>query len=514
MAAFFTDELRSLLAAGVPLIHLVTHEEERAERMIEAAAAELALGMVRWDVADGFAVVRSPAEPFAAKDCAAGEDALRHISERMPQKCVAVLRDFHHAWKQKPSIVTRRMRNMVSALRAGSRFIIVISPDAALPVELQADMVRLHVPLPGADELRSVFQHFTGRLERSALPSPEVATKIVGAALGLTEVQARRAFGQAYAANQRFDARAIDIVTWAKREVVRESGALEFLPAAEAQADVGGLENLKGWLRKREKGFSQEARDAGVPFPRGVVLMGIPGTGKSLTARLTSSLWKLPLLRLDMGSLFGSLLGESESQMRKAIALAETVSPCILWIDEMEKGFAGTGVGSINAGAATRVFGTFLTWMQERTTPVFVIATANDVSGLAPELMARFDATFFLNLPTDAELRAIWLIHLERAGITFPERELEINELLEKSRGYVGREIERVVREAQFTAFADSNRVITQADLLSALKDTVPISRSHAEAVKELERWVTEGRAFPASAEASRAVAGGRVIIA
>jgi SpoVK/Ycf46/Vps4 family AAA+-type ATPase len=212
-------------------------------------------------------------------------------------------------------------------------------------------------------------------------------------------------------------------------------------------------------------------------------------------------LWKLPLLRLDVGALFTSLLGASEEAMRKAIMLAETVSPCILWIDEMEKAFAGSGVGSLNAGAATRVFGTFLTWMQEHATPVFVIATANDIEGLPPELMGRFDRTFFLDLPNDHERRQVFLIHLKQAGETFPERTFRLDELVEKSRGMVGREIERSVRDAQFTALADQNRQIEQEDLLTALSEIVPLSKSHGDVIDKIRKWKTEGRAFPASSE-------------
>ena len=288
---------------------------------------------------------------------------------------------------------------------------------------------------------------------------------------------------------------------------------MEFWPADQGESDVGGLDLMKTWLTKREVGFSAKARDQKVPYPDGVALIGIPGTGKSLSAKMLSGLWRWPLLRLDMGALFGSLLGESEQNLRKALMLADTVSPCILWIDEIEKGFAGSGPNSLNAGAATRVFGTFLTWMQEHTTPVFVIATANDIEGLQPELMGRFDRTFFLDLPNDEERRQIFLIHLNRAGETFPERQFRIDELVEKSRGMVGREIERAVREAQFTALADENREIQQVDLLAALTETVPLSKSHADVIEKIRKWKTEGRAFPASSEPVREQASrGRII--
>jgi SpoVK/Ycf46/Vps4 family AAA+-type ATPase len=256
---------------------------------------------------------------------------------------------------------------------------------------------------------------------------------------------------------------------------------------------------MKVWLKKREAAFSAEARRVGLPFPRGVALIGIPGTGKSLSAKMLSGLWKLPLLRLDVASLFGSLLGESEQNMRKAIILAETASPCILWIDELEKAFAGVGAGGLNSGAPTRIFGTFLTWMQEHQSAVFVIATANDVAAIPIEMMSRFDRVFFLDLPNDNERRDIFKIHLKNAGIAFPDRQFNLEELVEKSRGMVGREIERAVREAQFTAFAENNREIEQADLFASLAETVPISKSHQEAIEILRRWKTEGRAFPAS---------------
>jgi len=390
---------------------------------------------------------------------------------------------------------------MAPKLRANSQFVVMITPQLELPVELKDDVVVLYVPLPDSDELERLFDEISSRLDRAKLPRPEVKQKLIDSALGLTTNQARLAFSRVYAQFGRFDEEGIAVLTYAKQQVIRESGALEFWPADQGEADVGGLDLMKSWLRKREVGFSAEARAANVPYPRGVALIGIPGTGKSLSAKMLSGLWKLPLLRLDVGALFGSLLGESEQNMRKAIMLAETVSPCILWIDEMEQAFAGSGVGALNAGAATRVFGTFLTWMQEHTSPIFVIATANDIEGFPVELMGRFERTFFLDLPNDQERRDIFLIHLKRAGETFPERKFRIDELVERSRGMVGREIERTVREAQFTALADQNREIEQEDLVSALSEVVPLSKSHADVIEKIRKWKTEGRPFAASSE-------------
>ncbi len=494
------QELAGLLGANVPLVNLITYEEDRVLRTLGEVQPAGGLGIVAWDLADGFQVIREGKTPFPVKECTT-DTLLPHLAEKAPPGTIVVLKDFHHAWTQKRAYVTRKLRNMVPKLRANSQFLIFITPQLDLPMELKDDVVVVYVPLPDQEGLQRVFDGMTAKIDRAKLPRPELKQKLIDSALGLTTTQARLAFQRVYAQHGCFDERGMAIVTSAKQQVIRESGALEFWPADQGEADVGGLDLMKAWLKEREVGFSEEARKSKVKPPRGVALIGIPGTGKSLSAKMLSGLWKWPLLRLDVGALFGSLLGESEQNMRKAIMLAGTVSPCILWIDEMEKAFAGSGAGSLNAGAATRVFGTFLTWMQEHTAPVFVIATANDIEGLPPELMGRFDETFFLDLPSDPERREIFSIHLKRAGETFPDRKFSLDELVEKSRGMVGREIERVVSAAQFRALADQNREIEQADLLLALSKVIPLSKSHAGVIDKICKWKTEGLASPASSE-------------
>jgi SpoVK/Ycf46/Vps4 family AAA+-type ATPase len=499
------DDLAALLWANVPIIAAVTFEEGRVVKALLDVEGGERLGVTSWDLADGFHTVREGKAPFHHKECTT-ETVLAHIAEKAPGGHVFVLRDFHHAWQHKKGYVTRKLRNMVPALRARSQYIVLTMPEAEIPVELRDDVVVLEVPLPGEEELRRIFDEATAKLDAPALPAEAVKDKLVSSALGLTTNQARLAFSRVFARFGRFDERGIDLVTWQKRQAIREAGALEFWPAEEGEADVGGLDLMKAWLKKRATAFGPEARAARVPFPRGVALIGVPGTGKSLSAKMLSGLWRLPLLRLDVGALFGSLLGESEGNMRKAIRLAETVSPCILWIDELEKAFAGSSAssGPLTSGAAARVFGTFLTWMQEHRSPVFVLATANDVEGLPPELLARFDRTFFLDLPTYGERREIFAIHLKRAGEAFPERRFRLDELAEKTCGFVGREIERVVREAQFTALADENREMETGDILAAVAETVPLQKSHGRAIEEIRRWKLEGRAFPASRGAGR----------
>jgi hypothetical protein len=508
-------ELEGLLGAGVALVQLITYEEDRVDEAVAGLNPDV--GVYSWDVADGFDVVRQGKHPCKfTKGAFNVQEALKKIAEEGPHLSLFLMRDYLYCWKptDKPQIV-RKIRNIVPRLRANSQMLVFLTPLRELPAELKNDVTVVEVPLPRAEEIQKLFRGMTKSFGREDRPTPMVERKLVESALGLTLNQARVAFSRAWVKNGgRYNEGAIQPVMDAKRATIRESGALEFWPPVTSKEDVGGLDQMKAWLEKREAAYTEDARQAKLPYPRGVALIGIPGTGKSLTAKMLSALWKLPLLRLDVGAVFASLLGESESNLRKAIQLAETVSPCILWIDEMEKAFAGVGAES-GGGAATRVFGSFLTWMQEHTSPVYVLATANDVSALRPELMGRFDRVFFLDLPNDGERREIFLIHLRNAGVDFPERILDLDALVEATRGYVGREIERVVREAQFTAFADEkhkNREIEMRDLLLAVQETVPLSKSHSEIIEQLRKWKTEGRAFPASAEEQPApLRGGRL---
>jgi ATPases of the AAA+ class len=280
-----------------------------------------------------------------------------------------------------------------------------------------------------------------------------------------------------------------------KKQVIRESEALEFYSVSETIEDVGGLGVLKQWLRLRERAFTQQAREYGLPAPKGVALIGIPGTGKSLVAKTIGGLWRLPLLRLDVGALFGSLVGESEERTRRALRLAETIAPCLLWIDEMEKALAH---GGLDSGTSTRVFGTILTWMQEKTAPVFVVATANNIQSLPPELLrkGRFDEVFFLDLPTFEERKEIFAVHLRKRG-RIPS-DYDLDALARKSQGYVGAEIEQAIIDAMYLGFSEG-REFTTDDILQSLKRQVPLSVAQREVIESLRQWLREGRAQSAS---------------
>ena len=282
-----------------------------------------------------------------------------------------------------------------------------------------------------------------------------------------------------------------------------------FTAYTEAPENVGGLAVLKDWLLLRERAFTQDARDFGLPSPKGIALIGIPGTGKSLTAKMIADLWHLPLLRLDVGALFGSLVGESEERTRRALSLAETISPCILWVDEIEKAFA---FGSGDAGTSQRVFAHLLTWMQDKTSPCFVVATANNIAALPPELLrkGRFDEIFFLDLPTIEERREIFTVHLKKRRCI--PAEFDLDTLARESEGYVGAEIEQTIIDAMYRAFSENMRRVTTADILLCMKTQVPLSVSQRETVAALRAWLAEGRAQSASRSPLPSAVNGKTI--
>ena len=360
-------------------------------------------------------------------------------------------------------------------------------------------------PPPDSTELEKVIKDLTQtpgvRLNLTELGRE----KLVQAALGLTTAQAKRVFSKTIVADGSLDDRDIDLVTQEKKQIIRESEALEFYPVTETPDDVGGLDVLKDWLRLRERAFTQQAREYGLPTPKGIALIGIPGTGKSLTAKMIGGLWRLPLIRLDVGALFGSLVGESEERARRALRLAETIAPCLVWIDELEKALAH---GDLDSGTSRRVFGAILTWMQEKTAPCFVVATANDISSLPPELLrkGRFDEIFFLDLPTLTERKEIFAVHLRKRK-RLPQ-DFDLQRLAEESQGYVGAEIEQAVIDAMYVGFNDGEREITTQDISDALQRLVPLSVSQREIVQALRDWLREGRAQSASFSQPQQAAG------
>jgi len=487
----FKDALDTYLRARFTLIVVVTQEESRLLEAIQEVCERNRWHGLAWDAAEGFHLLtgRNQGVPAARDPLTALEQV-----DKAEDGTIFVLKDFHEAWTN--AQVKRKLRNVAQRLRFTRKSILVSAPSSRLPDELRDEAVVIDFPPPGAAELETVLDQLTQTPNVQVTMTDSGREKLVQAALGLTAAQASRAFSRGIIANQgKLDDRAIELVSAEKKQIIRESEALEFFTATETMADVGGLGVLKEWLRLRERAFSREARAYGLPSPKGIALIGIPGTGKSLTAKMIAGQWRLPLLRLDVGALFGSLVGESEERARRALRLAETLAPCLVWIDEMEKALAH---GGLDSGTSTRVFGTILTWMQEKTAPCFVIATANDIAALPPELLrkGRFDEIFFLDLPTDDERKEIFSVHLRkrsRLAVDF-----ELDRLAQASEGYVGAEIEQAVIDGMYLGF-NAGREFTTEDILYSLARQVPLSVSQRETVHMLRNWLHEGRAQSAS---------------
>jgi len=498
------QEVALYLRARVPLIVMVTVEEQRAIGVLESVCRDRGglSDLILWDIATGLAAKSGKAMPPAATPDTALDKILEMVNADPTRKDLYVLRDFHEFWSKMPA-VKRKLRNLAHRLVFTGASLIITTHSRDLPAELSNDAVLIDMPLPDTAALRAELDRMIGGSHGLQTDlTVDGRAKLAQAALGLTATQARRAFAKAIVRDRILDERDIAAVLDEKKAVIRASQALEFYAAEESLDDVGGLEVLKNWLTLRERAFSQEAYDYGLPAPKGIALIGIPGTGKSLTARMVGGLWRLPLLRLDVGSLFGSLVGESEERVRRALHLAETVAPCVLWIDELEKALAN---GGQDGGTSQRVFGTILTWMQEKSKPVFVVATANDVAALPPEVLrrGRFDEIFFLDLPTDAERREILTVHLRKRRRD-PQR-FDLIRLARESDGYVGAELEQAVIDAMYQAFAEERDIQTD-DIATAVHRMVPLSRSQSEAIEHLRGWLREGRAQSASfAEAALA---------
>ncbi|MFN9659561.1 MAG: AAA family ATPase [Cyanobacteriota bacterium] len=486
----FQQELDLYLRARFTLIVVVTPEEERALEHVRQVCEASRRPCLGWDAADGFEAISqwTGAVPTGADAKTALEKIDQHQGEAL-----FVLRDFHDIWTN--VLVNRKLRNLAQRFRYTRKSILITTPLHSLPPELKDTAVVVVFSPPDALELDTVLHSLADtpgvKVQLTALGRE----KMVQAALGLTSAQAQRVLAKAIVRDGFLNEQDIDLVMREKKEIIRESQALEFYDANESPADLGGCEVLKDWLRLRERAFSQDARDYGLPAPRGMALIGIPGTGKSLTAKMIGALWHLPLLRLDVGSLYGALVGESEQRTRQALQLAETVAPCVLWIDELEKAFAS---GGLDGGTSTRVLGTILTWMQEKSAPCFVVATANDISSLPPELLrrGRFDEIFFLDLPTLAERRDILSVHLRKRQRVVHDYDIE--SLAHLCEGYVGAEIEQAIVEAMVVGF-NQGREFTSDDIARSLDRQVPLSVSQRERITALRAWLREGRAQSAS---------------
>lgn len=510
----FMQDFSNLVNAGFPYIYIPSYEEERITNTIKTTLSNKELikndrKLYVWTQTDGLVndetKVRDTSNPINAVESVAksNEDA------------IYIFKDFHIYFggdrNARPDYaVIRKLRDIIPNLKSSRKTIVFISSKLVIPCDMEKEISILDFSLPTETEIKSLLNELISGLnpENVKLTEDE-KTLLSRSALGLTMQEAENAFCRAIVNLKGLSIDALSIIHEEKNQVVKKTGVLEFVKSDLDINDIGGLENLKKWLIRRNNSWSEKAKQYNLPAPKGVLITGIPGCGKSLTAKAMSAIWGLPLLKLDMGKIFGGIVGSSEENMRKAIATAEAIAPSILWVDEIEKGFSGLKSGG-DSGTSARVFGTFLTWMQEKTAPVFVIATANDISSLPPELLrkGRFDEIFFVDLPTAKEREKIFSVHLnKRMKNSNINHEIEVtesvcSELANASVGYVGAEIEQIVIAAMYEAFY-ADRGLRKEDVLKAIKETVPLSSTQREQILALREWAKE-RAVLATAVEDR----------
>lgn len=514
-------DVAALLRARSPLLWIVTREEARAEAHLIEAAASAGYKALIWDVAQGVTEPggavsgigsADPGDTFAAiRECAGGR--------RGANRTVWIMRDLPPWLAGQIGLTTcRQLRNLARSLpgvpRDNAQAVIVLSPVAEIPPELSGHATVIEWPLPDRAEIASILDAaidaLPDNLKAEAAPNG-TREAAIDAAVGLSGEEAAACYARSLVQLRRVDPAT---VAGEKRRVIARERVLEWFDPIPGGLDaVGGLDNLKTWLVSRRSAYSAEARAYGLPAPRGALLVGVPGCGKSLTAKAVATAWGVPLLRVDLGALKSKFVGESEGNLRRAFRVIEAIGRCVVWLDEIEKALAGATQGGADGGVSSDALGAVLSWMQERQGEAFVMATANDVSSLPPELLrkGRFDELWFVDLPNYGErvevLRSALRVHGrgEFAARQDAEAENYWDALAEACNGFTGAEIAELVPDALYSAFADGGREITGADLMAAAKTVTPLSSTAAEKVEALRSWA-KGRARSAtSAEAATA---------
>lgn len=496
-------KLSNLLRARFPYIYITTYEEERATSIIRNLVKNEELikyprELFIWTQTNGFVcddtekTVPNTVNPIKALE----------FIEKHDKASVFIFYDIHVNFGIKNRVpdynLIRKMRDIVYELKTGDirKNVIFISPELVIPDTMQKDITILDFPLPALPEIKAKLNSM---LQQNSKVHNELTEsdkeKLCKAALGLTMQEVENAFALSIVNNGKITINDLKTILQEKMQVIKKTGILEFINSNLNINDIGGLDNLKNWLMKRKNSWSERAKRYCVPAPKGVLITGVPGCGKSLTAKAISTMWQLPLLRLDLSKIFSGVVGSSEENMRRAIATAEAVSPSILWVDEIEKGLSGVNSGN-DSGVSSRIFGQFLTWMQEKEAPVFVIATANNISYLPPEFLrkGRFDEIFFVDIPTFNERKEIFKLHIEKrlkdkevSQLIVQDDEL-YSKLASLTENFIGAEIEQVVVSALYEAFFE-NRALKYSDFVNTIKNTVPLCTTQKEEILRLREW-------------------------
>jgi len=501
MAKDQSHEIETLIRARYPIIYVVSWEEQRVEACLRAVAQRRQKRLFQWAGTSGLVEDGSRSrnqqttEPMnALEEVLASTDS-----------AIFLLKDFHPFLKE--HAIVRKLRDLTEALKRSYKTLVLLSPVLELPTELQKEVTVVDYALPTAEEIGQQLDGIAEAAKDQPVDvsmTPEKREQIIKACQGLTAMEVDNVLSKSLVEHKGFD---VGIILAEKKQIIRKSEVLEYFEAQEQFQDIGGLDILKNWLHKRAGAFTEKARAYGLPQPKGLLLLGVQGCGKSLTAKAVASLYTLPLLRLDVGRIFAGIIGSSEERMRRAIQTAESVAPAVLWLDEIDKGFAGTQSSTFSDGGTTsRVFASFVTWLQEKESPVFVIATANDVTMLPPELLrkGRFDDIFFVDLPSVGERREIFRIHLAKRNRD--PANFDLDALARQASLFSGAEIEQSIIAAMYDAF-DAGREVRTEDVLGVIRQSFPLSRTMREDIAALREW-SRSRARPASSEPEEALCG------
>ena len=488
----FLNDFVLLLKARYPILYIVTNEEERIEYLIKYCAKKYVnRTYYSWDFVDGYQ--GNPNDTgFAAKNPL---EALDLVNKLTPETAsLFVLKDYDNFLKD--FSVIRKLKNLSRSLKTQPKNIIIVSSEINIPDSLKEFVTLLEFPLPSYSEILEELNRLTSSLQQDI--KPEVVNELTMACQGLSLERIRRVLSKIIAKYGEIDESSPSLILQEKKQIIQQTQLLEFCLADKGIGDLGGLDNFKDWLQLRKKAFSQEAIEYGLPYPKGLLLVGVQGTGKSIAAKIIANEWRLPLLRLDFGRLFASLIGQSEQRVRKMIEIAEALSPCILWVDEIDKAFAGAQ-SSGDSGTTSRVLATFITWLSEKTTPVFVVATANNIDCIPPEILrkGRFDEMFFLNLPTREEREAIFEVHLRKYrpdAVT----NFQLPLLGQLSKDFSGAEIEAVVIESMRLGF-NENREFNNEDVLISIQNLVQLDSTKSKEIDLLKDWAESGNVISAS---------------
>ena len=500
------DQLEMRIRSRSCLLWFYTPEEDRSIPRIQAVAAKLGYPVFAWSCISGFEQLaqgkyRQPGDGQVTNI----DQALSAVGQYKCQPTVFVFRDLHLlARRLEPSadyvLITRRVKDLYRILKQTGHTVIFLASSPTMPAELEDCLALVEAALPDQEERLAIIKAWISANAKD-IPSQlddEALHRLASVAAGMTSRQIQSALAMSVVKHKALAAAAVDDVLVEKVAAVKTSEILEYVHATEKFEDVGGLAGIKDYVLKRSLSLSRAAVRYGLPTPKGILIAGIPGTGKSLIAKAIANAMQIPLLRLDLGRVHNSLVGESESRMRRALAMAESQAPAVVWLDEIEKAFAGVRGPSGDSGVGQRVFGTFLTWSQERTKPVFLVATANNIRELPPEFLrkGRFDEIFFVDLPTPAERRAILQVLLRKHGMQ--PKGLVTEAIVEALDRYTGAEIQYVITEAMYEAFYDDQRAVTTKDLQAAISKILPIADQMREEIETIRRW-GKANARPAS---------------